>query len=221
MAEVEATRTALMKETVMDKYDVKKAHRELYAPSSREFTVVDVPELHYIAVDGRGDPNTSAAYVHAVEALYGVAFSLKFASKNTLGRDFVVGPLEGLWRAGDPAAFRTRRKDSWEWTMMISQPDWITEALVRAAVDSVTKKTQNDALGELRLLTLTEGTCVQILHIGSYDDEAPTLDRLHNGYLPGNGLTFNGDHHEIYLSDARRTAPAKLRTILRQPVATV
>lgn len=205
----------------MDKYDVKKAHRELYAPSSREFAVVDVPELQYIAVDGRGDPNTSAAYAHAVEALYGVAYTLKFASKNTLGRDFVVGPLEGLWRADDPAAFLTRRKDSWEWTMMISQPDWITEALVRAAVDTVAKKKQNDALRELRLLTLTEGTCVQILHIGSYDDEAPTLDRLHNGYLPDNGLTFNGDHHEIYLSDARRTAPAKLRTILRQPVRTV
>ncbi|MCF4122602.1 GyrI-like domain-containing protein [Antribacter sp. KLBMP9083] len=205
----------------MDKYDVKKARRELYAPPSKDFTVVDVPELRYIAVGGRGDPNTSAAYAHAVEALYGVAYALKFSSKNALGRDFVVGPLEGLWRADDPAAFLTRRKDSWEWTMMIGQPDWITEAMVRSALESVAKKKQNDALGDLRLLTLTEGTCVQILHIGSYDDEAPTLDRLHNRYLPDNGLTFNGDHHEIYLSDPRRTAPAKLRTILRQPVTSV
>lgn len=150
-----------------------------------------------------------------------MAYGLKFASKKSLGRDFVVGPLEGLWRADDPTAFITRRKETWEWTMMISQPDWITEDMVRAAIDNVAKKKETAALGDIRLRTLAEGTCVQILHIGSYDDETPTLERLHNSYLPDNGLTFNGDHHEIYLSDARRTAPAKLKTILRQPVKTV
>lgn len=204
----------------MDKYDIKKAHRALYAPSAKEFTIVDVPELRYIALDGRGDPNTSPAYANAVEALYGVAYTLKFASKKTLDRDFVVGPLEGLWRADDPTAFVTRRKHEWAWTMMISQPDWITEDMVGAAVDAVTKKKDNAALADVRLRTLAEGTCVQILHIGSYDDETPTLDRLHQHYLPENGLTFNGDHHEIYLGDARRTEPAKLKTILRQPVKT-
>jgi hypothetical protein len=102
--------------------------------------------------------------------------------------------------------------------MLISQPDWITEDMVRDAVDGVAKKKENPALGEVRLRILREGTCVQILHIGSYDDETPTLDRLHNHYFPEHGLTFNGDHHEIYLSDPRRTAPAKLRTVLRQPV---
>jgi hypothetical protein len=214
---VEALRT----ETAVDKYDIKKTHKELYSPQSTEFTVVDVPEFRYIAVDGRGDPNTSPAYANAIEALYGVAYALKFASKKTVGRDFVVGPLEGLWRADDPTAFITRRKETWEWTMMISQPDWITDDMVRAAVDAVSKKKDIPALGGIRLLTLAEGTCVQILHIGSYDDETPTLDRLHNHYLPDNGLTFNGDHHEIYLSDARRTAAAKLKTILRQPVKTL
>lgn len=164
----------------MDKYDIKKAHRELYSPPSKQFTVVDVPEFRYIAVDGRGDPNTSPAYANAIEALYGVAYALKFASKKTLGRDFVVGPLEGLWRADDPTVFITRRKETWEWTMMISQPDWITEATVRTAVDNVAKKKENPALGDIRLLSLIEGACVQILHIGSYDDETPTLDRLHN-----------------------------------------
>jgi DNA-binding PadR family transcriptional regulator len=216
----ETTLGALAKETAVDKYDIKKAHKGLYSPPSKEFTVVDVPEFRYIAVDGRGDPNTSAAYSNALEALYGVAYALKFASKKTLGRDFVVGPLEGLWRADDPAAFVTRRKESWEWTMMISQPDWITEDMVRAAIADISKKKDVPALGDIRLLALVEGTCVQILHVGSYDDETPTLDRLHNDYLPENGLTFNGDHHEVYLSDARRTAPDKLRTILRQPVKT-
>jgi hypothetical protein len=208
----------------MDKYDVKKAHRELYSPPSKDFVEVDVPEFRYLAVDGRGDPNTSAAYANAVEALYSVAYAVKFASKKALGRDFVVGPLEGLWRADDPAAFAARRKDDWAWTMMIGQPDWITDDLVRSVVADIAKKAdvakKKDlpALKDVRLRPLAEGRCVQILHIGSYDDEAPTLDRLHNRYLPDNGLTFNGDHHEIYLSDARRTEPAKLKTILRQPV---
>ncbi|WP_144122554.1 GyrI-like domain-containing protein [Catellatospora sichuanensis] len=214
----EATLGVLTKETTMDKYDIKKARRELYAPPAKDFAVVDVPELRYLAVDGHGDPNTSTAYTAAVEALFGVAYHLKFASKKTLDRDFVVGPLEGLWRADDPTAFVTRDKDAWAWTMMISQPDWITEDMVRAAVADVAKKKDNPALATLRLLALVEGKCVQILHVGSYDDEAPTLDRLHNRYLPDNGLTFNGDHHEVYLSDPRRTEPAKLKTILRQPV---
>ncbi|WP_246127951.1 GyrI-like domain-containing protein [Amycolatopsis rhizosphaerae] len=219
----EKTLDTLTKESAMDKYDVKKHHHELYAPPSKEFTVVEVPELRYIAIDGQGDPNTSPDYANAVEALYGVAYGLKFASKKTLGRDFAVGPLEGLWRADDPTAFLSRRKETWEWTMMINQPDWITEDMVRTAIDEVVKKNaakkkDNAALGDIRLRAFAEGTCVQILHIGSYDDETPTLDRLHNRYLPDNGLTFNGDHHEIYLSDARRTAPAKMKTILRQPV---
>jgi len=214
----ESTLDALMKETAMDKYDIKKVHKALYSPPAKEFTVVDVPSFQYIAVDGRGDPNTSSAYANAIEALYGVAYTLKFASKKNVGRDLVVGPLEGLWRADDPTVFTARTKESWEWTMMISQPGWITEDMVRDAVDSVTKKKENPALEDIRLRILSEGTCVQILHIGSYDEETPTLDRLHNQFFPDHGFTFNGDHHEIYLSDARRTAPAKLKTILRQPV---
>jgi len=201
----------------MDKYDVKKAHKALYSPSSKDFAVVDVPEFRYLAVDGGGDPNTSSAYADAVAALYRTAYTLKFASK-ALGRDFVVGPLEGLWRADDPAVFLQRRKDSWEWTMMIVQPDWITEDMVWDAVGKAAKKRPNAALGLVRLRALTEGACVQILHLGSYDDETPTLERLHREFMPGNGFAFNGDHHEVYLSDPRRTEPAKLRTILRQPV---
>ncbi|TCP46785.1 hypothetical protein EV191_11361 [Tamaricihabitans halophyticus] len=217
----EATLDTFNKESTMDKYDIKKAHKELYAPPSKDFTVIDVPEFQYLAIDGRGNPNTAATYTNAVEALYGVAYTLKFASKKTLGRDFVVAPLEGLWRADDPTVFHSRRKDQWEWTMLLSQPDWITEDMVRTAIDNARAKKDNPALDNVQLRTITEGTCVQILHIGSYDEETPTLDRLHNSYLPDNGLTFNGDHHEIYLSDPRRTAPAKLKTILRQPVRPV
>ncbi|MFD2472703.1 GyrI-like domain-containing protein [Amycolatopsis silviterrae] len=216
-ADLTWTESVLSKETAMDKYDVKKAHRALYSPSSKDFAVVDVPALRYLAADGHGDPNTAPEYTNAVEALYGIAYAVKFASK-ALGRDFVVGPLEGLWRADDPAVFLTREKEKWDWTMLISQPDWVTEEMVQDAAARVAKKKDNPALANVQLRTLHEGTSVQILHLGSYDDETPTLNRLHHEYLPEHGLTFNGDHHEIYLSDPRRTAPEKLKTVLRQPV---
>ena len=203
-----------------EKYDLKRAHRELYAPSA-EYTLVDVPPMRYLAIDGHGDPNTAPAYAEAIEALFGVAYTVKFRSKRELGRDFVVAPLEALWRADDPAAFVTREKSAWSWTALIAQPDWIDEELVAGAVDAVRAKGDRPALDRLRLVELHEEACVQILHIGSYDDEAPTLARLHDEWMPQHGLTFNGDHHEIYLSDARRTAPAKLRTVLRQPVRPV
>lgn len=202
----------------MEKYDLKKAHKDLFAPSAKAFVRVEVPQLNYLAIDGHGDPNTSTDYVQAIESLYPVAYALKFASKRELGRDFVVGPLEGLWRADDPAAFTSRAKDQWDWTMMIAQPDWITSEMVSGAVEGVLTKKQVPAAQKLEFRSLTEGDSVQILHLGSYDDEGPTLDELHHRYLPDNGLTFNGDHHEIYLSDARRTEPSKLRTVLRQPV---
>lgn len=201
-----------------EKYDVKRAYRELYAPSAREFTLVDVPPMRYLAVDGHGDPNTAAEYAEAVEALFSVAYAVKFRSRNELGRDFVVAPLEGLWRADDPAAFVARDKSAWDWTLLIAQPDWIDEALVAEAVAAARAKGDRPALALVRLRELHEGPSAQILHVGSYDDETPTLARLHDEWMPQHGLTFAGDHHEIYLSDARRTAPEKLRTILRQPV---
>lgn len=206
-----------------EKYDVKRDRRELYGASARDFAIVEVPAMTYLAVDGHGDPNTSTAYAEAVEALFGVAYTLKFRSKRELGRDFVVAPLEGLWRADDPETFVTRQKDAWSWTMLIAQPDWIEEGMVADAVAAVRAKGDwpSPGLDLLQLRELREGRSVQILHIGSYDDETPTLARLHHEWMPQHGLTFNGDHHEIYLSDARRTAPEKLRTILRQPVRPV
>jgi hypothetical protein len=202
----------------MDKYDVKKAHRDLYSASAADFAVVEVPELQYLALDGRGDPNTSKAFEEAVGALYGMSYTLKFTSKNTLGRDFVVAPLEGLWRAEDQHAFAEMRKESWEWTLLVNQPEWITEAMVADAAAAAAEKHPNPALDQVRLLALTEGTCVQILHVGSYESESATLERMHREFMLERGLVFNGDHHEIYLSDPRRTAEANLKTILRQPV---
>jgi hypothetical protein len=207
-----------------EKYDVKRAFRELYAPSAKEFAIVDVPPMRYLAIDGKGDPNTAASYRDAVEALFGVAYTVKFAAKRALGRDVVVAPLEGLWWAEDAGAFVARDKGAWSWTMLIAQPDWIDEDAVAGAVAEVQAKRAkaadppNPALDVLRLEHLHEGRSVQILHVGSYDDEAPTLARLHDEWMPQHGLTFNGPHHEVYLTDARRTAPEKLRTVLRQPV---
>jgi hypothetical protein len=201
----------------MQKYDVKKAYPALYSPKATVFSDVVVPPLQYLAVDGEGDPNTAPAYAAAIEALYSTSYTLKFQSK-AHGRDYVVGPLEALWTAADPSVFVSRDKSSWRWTALINQPEWITADDVDAALETVSSKKPNPALSLTRLMTLDEGRSIQILHVGPYDDEAPTLARLHDEYLPQNGLTFNGLHHEVYLSDARRTAPEKLKTVLRQPV---
>jgi hypothetical protein len=193
-------------------YDIKKALPALYAPKRGGFHLVDVPELAFLMVDGHGDPNTSPAYTEAVTALYTLSYTVRAIAKADLGRVHTVGPLEGLWSADDPAVFVTRQKSAWDWTMMISQPAWITPDVVEAAMR------KKKAVDGVRFAPYAEGRSVQVLHVGSYDDEAPVLAALHREYLPEHGLTFNGRHHEIYLSDPRRTAPEKLRTILRQPV---
>jgi hypothetical protein len=200
------------------KYDVKRALKACYAPKNTDWELVDVPELRYLAVDGHGDPNTATAYRHAVEALYAVAYTVKFTSRRELGEDFVVGPLEGLWWADDMDDFLARRKDNWRWRMLVNVPGWITDPMIEEARTAALAKKDRPALGDVRPETLREGTSAQVLHIGSYDDETPVLTRLHRDYLPAHGLREAGLHHEIYLSDPRRTAPARLRTVLRQPV---
>jgi hypothetical protein len=203
----------------MTKIDFKKELKYLYRPSAKEFVVVEVPRLKYLMVDGHGDPNTAKEYQDAVEALYAVAYKLKFMSKRSLGKDYVVPPLEGLWWAEDMEAFTTLRdKRAWDWTMMIMQPEWITQEMFEAAVEEVEGAKGLPALPRLRLGTRHEGLSVQILHIGSYEDEGPTLHRMHNEFIPQNGYEMVGKHHEIYLSDPRKVAPEKLKTVLRQPV---
>ncbi len=182
--------------------------------------LVDVPDLQYLMVDGHGDPNTTPEFAAAVAALYPVAYALKFASRRELGRDHVVMPLEGLWWADDMESFTaTRDKSRWDWTLMIMLPDWVDTAMFESTVAKTAAKDRPARLDEVRLERLSEGTCVQTLHVGSYDDEAELLARMHKEFIPDHGLRMTGRHHEVYLSDARRVPPEKRRTILRQPVA--
>jgi hypothetical protein len=203
----------------MPKIDYKKELKHLYQPTAQEFAVVEVPPLNFLMIDGHGDPNTTPEYEAAVEALYAVAYKLKFASKKRMGMDYVVPPLEGLWWAEEMEAFTTRRdKSAWDWTMMIMQPEWIGQEMFQKATEQVEKQRQLPALAALRLETYDEGLSVQILHVGSYEDEGPTLQRLHHEFMPLHGYEPAGKHHEIYLSDPRKVTPEKLRTVLRQPV---
>ena len=202
----------------MTKVDFKKTLKHLYKPP-KKFGTVDVPEMQFIMADGHGDPNTAQEYKDTVEALYAVAYKMKFISKKTLEKDYVVPPLEGLWWAEDMETFTTREKSAWDWTMMIMTPDWITTEIFAKAIEEVRKKKNPPALNKVRLESYHEGVSVQIMHIGSYDDEGPVLAEMHNNYIPENGFIENGKHHEIYLSDPRRVAPEKLKTVLRQPIA--
>jgi hypothetical protein len=198
----------------VEKTDVRKAITSYKA--DRTFALIEVPPLTYVMVDGSGDPNVAPAYSSAVQWLYSTSYALKFAAK-ALGQDYVVPPLEGLWWSDDPADFVARRKDRWRWTMMILAPEIIDTDLFEAARNKAVTRL-GPPPDTLRLATLHEGTCLQVLHIGSYDDEGPVLAQLHDVEMPARGLTFNGHHHEIYLGDPRRTDAAKLKTILRQPV---
>lgn len=216
----------------MTKIDFKKEWKHLYNPPKGKFTLVDVPPMQFLLLDGKGDPNTSQEYQAAIEALYAVAYTLKFMSKKELGSDFTVMPLEGLWEAiamvAELAAaatvdewvqrFASSNKDEWMWTMMIMQPEWITESMFTQAREKVEKSKGLSSLPMLRMETIHEGLAVQTMHLGPYADEGPTLGRLHLEFLPQEGYEEAGMHHEIYLSDPRRTAPEKLKTVLRQPV---
>jgi len=201
----------------MTKVDFKKTLKPLFNPP-KKFTIVDVPEMQFIMVDGHGDPNTAQEYKEAVEGLYAVAYKIKFISKKSLDKDYVVPPLEGLWWAEDMETFLTREKSAWRWTMMIMTPDWITTKIFDEAIVQVRKAKNPTALDKVQLKKYHEGLSVQIMHIGSYDDEGPTLAKMHDIFMPKNGFVENGKHHEIYLSDPRRVAPEKLKTVLRQPV---
>jgi hypothetical protein len=203
---------------VTAKVDFKRA-LPCYTARRDEPQVVEVPDLQYLMIDGHGDPNTPV-YGDAVSALYPVAYALKSASRKALDRDYVVMPLEGLWWSEDMDTFTSARdKSRWSWTLMTMVPDWITADLFAGAVEQVAGRKRPARLDDLRLDTLSEGRCVQALHVGSFDDEAELLRRMHEEFIPARGLRMVGRHHEIYLSDPRRTDPARLRTILRQPVA--
>jgi len=202
----------------MTKLDLKRELRHLYAPSAKAVTVVEVPRLRFLMIDGQGDPNTTPAYAEAVEALFSVSYAAKFMVKRGPGGiDYAVMPLEGLWWADDPAVFAANDRAQWRWTMMILQPEVAGDALLEAAIAQVRGKKGLPALERLRLEAFAEGRCAQLLHVGPFSEEGPSIARVHH-FIAQRGQ-LRGRHHEIYLSDGRRAAPAKWRTIIRQPMA--
>lgn len=202
----------------MTRIDLKKTYKEHYT-AKRTPAIVDVPTRPFLMIDGRGDPNTAQEYRDAIEALYPIAYGLRAAIKSATGDAYTVMPLEGLWWVPDVRDFDPADKSNWSWTAMISLPDVVTEGMAAEVIAEVTA-TKNLAAGpKARIERFTEGAAAQILHIGPYADEAPTIQQLHE-YIAGLGHELSGKHHEIYLSDARRGDPATLRTIIRQPFAT-
>ncbi len=202
----------------MKKIDFKKDLKHLYQPSAKDVVRVDVPKMNYLMIDGEGDPNTSTAYQAAMEALFALSYSIKFmAKKGTQAIDYGVMPLEGLWWADDMSSFSVNDKSNWKWTMMIMQPDFIAREIVDKAVEDVRRKKKLTALGEVRFAPLAEGTCAQIMHIGPFTDEGPTIERLHK-FIADAGRKLSGKHHEIYLSDIRKADPVKWKTVIRQPM---
>jgi hypothetical protein len=204
--------------TTTKKIDYKRELRELYAPGG-EPVLVHVPELGYSMIDGRGDPNTAPEFSAAVEALFTVAYVAKFAVKRAPeGIDFGVMPLEGMFWTLGSSTFRPEDKSAWAWTMMIMQPGHVTPAVFDEARATATKKKSLEAIGRVRLERFAEGPAAQILHTGPYAAEGPTIQRLY-AFIAGQGYERTGKHHEIYLSDPRRAAPEKMKTIIRQPVS--
>ncbi|MGN0099348.1 MAG: GyrI-like domain-containing protein [Dietzia sp.] len=197
--------------------DIKRLRRDLYSGRVGRIDTVEVPPMWFLSVDGRGDPDTTPAYRTAVESLYVMSYAIRAIAKSELGRVHTVGPLEGLWYADDPRVFTARDKDAWKWTMMIWQPEWITPEVVAAAGERVTTTRGSDAGECVRFARFAEGVAVQTLHVGPYDAEGPVIARMHE-VAAGRGAVLSGHHHEIYLSDPRRVEPARLKTVLRQPL---
>ena len=201
------------------KLDYKRELKELYGPRAGAPAIVDVPPLAFLMVDGMGDPNTSREYKEAVEALFAVSYRMKFAVKRGAeGIDYGVMPLEGLWWVDDMSTFSVDDKSNWSWTAMIMQPDVVTDELVQRSIVEASKKKPLPAATELRLDHFGEGRAAQVLHMGPYGAERPTIQRLH-AFIAEAGYRPRGKHHEIYLSDPSRAEPAKLKTIVRQPIA--
>ncbi len=200
----------------MKTIDLKKTLKPLYTASATKPALIDVPPLDALMVDGTGDPD-GPAFQEAVGSLYSVAYHLKFAFKKGKGVDYPVMALEGLWCADDPSVFTSGKRDQWKWTLFIVLPDVVTGKDVAETIAAVKKKAKFPRFPEIRFERFVEGKAAQIMHIGPYATEAATIERLH-AFVAEQGYRLRGWHHEIYLGDPRRSAPEKLRTILRHPV---
>ena len=202
----------------MPKVDFKKHFQHLYQPSAREVVQVEVPTLNYLMLDGEGDPNTSPSYQAAVEALFALSYTIKFiVKKGALAIDYGVLPLEGLWWMEDMSAFSLQTKADWEWTMMILQPVAVTQDQFEQARELALRKKGTPVLEYAHLECYAEGMSAQTTYLGAYDEEGPTIAALHD-FIHAQGCERVGKHHEIYLGDPRRTAPERLKTVIRQPM---
>ena len=201
----------------MKKIDYKKELSVLYKAASNP-VFIDVPKLNYLMIEGVGDPNTSVDYKNAVEALYPVAYTIKFMIKKNKDIDYGVMPLEGLWWVDDMTKFSVDDKKSWKWNSMIMQPEIITKEHFKKAIEIVKEKKDLAAIDKIKFETYNERKCAQILHTGPFSEEGPTIQTLHN-FISESGYKKSGKHHEIYLSDIRKAAPEKWKTIIRQPIS--
>ncbi|MXY70333.1 MAG: hypothetical protein F4Y47_17525 [Acidobacteriia bacterium] len=198
------------------KIDIKKQHKHLFA-SKREPHLVEVPKFRYWMIDGRGSPD-GAAFQDAIGALYSTAYTTKFRLKAAGRADFVVPPLEALWWADDESAFEENRRDEWQWTLMLVQPDHVSEGDIADVLDVLDKKGKLTAAHRnMRMEQLEGGRVVQCLYVGPYDSMGGAISTM-RAFAESNGLELAGKHHDVYLSDPRRAAPEKLKTVLRRHV---
>ena len=202
----------------MKKIDYKKELKHLYKPTSKDVEIVDVLDMNFLMIDGQGDPNISQEYRDAIETLYAVSYALKFTiKKGELEIDYGVMPLEGLWWVDDMSQFSIDDKTDWKWTAMIMQPEYVTKELFLDACKQVEKKKNPVALSKIRFELFSEGQVAQTMHLGPFSEEGPTVERVH-AFIQENKSRPVGKHHEIYLSDIRKAAPEKWKTIIRQPI---
>lgn len=208
----------------MQKIDFKKELKKFYNPPDDVVTAVDVPSMNFCMVDGKGDPNTSSESRNAIEALYAVSYALKFMiKKGEIAIDYGVMPLEGLWWSDDMSTFSVEDKSNWKFTYMIMQPSFVTEEMAALAIIEVGKKKKLNALSKVRFQCFEEGKAAQIMYVGPFSEEKPAVEKIH-AFIREHGYAFNGlkeKHHEIYLSDIRKAAPSKWKTVIRQPYHTM
>ena len=203
----------------MEKIDLKKEFKHLYKPSAQEVVEVEVPAFKYLMVDGIGDPETSSDYAQAIEALFAVSHATKAIYKKQFDKNYVVMPLEGLWWADDLSVFETGDKSQWQWTLMIMQPDFVGNDIIDTAMTEVQIKKSLPALAKMRLETLAEERCAQIMHVGPFDQQGPTIEKVRH-FIDSRALR-TGKHHEIYLSDIKRADPKNWKTVVRHQMLSI
>lgn len=206
----------------MQTLDLRKQYKELYQPSAKQVVLVEVPSLNFVMIDGAIEPDqspgTSPAFEEAMKALYGAVYTLKFGFKKRTENpvDYPVMALEGLWWVED-GQFDIKKPGNWKYTLMILQPDVVTQEVFTEMLVQLRKKKPSPAIERLHLERFQEGLCVQVMHIGPYADEPATKERM-DAFAHERGYALHGKHHEIYMGDPRRGDPAKMKTVLRQPV---